>query len=204
VARLGREKSIDFILRSFVAIRKKLPDAYYLIVGDGPARLDLETLSRELGIADRTVFTGFLGSSRTDVAKAYAAADLFAFASRTDTQCLTILEAAATGLPVVAVKDKPLELALHHGKNGYATPAREAAFAAKAVALLTDRGRSRRFGAESRRIARGLSAKEQAKKLGAIYERAQAEEFSPQDPRRLSEAFKRVRRSFDLRTKIRR
>lgn len=204
VARLGREKSIDFILRSFVKIREQRPDAYYLIVGDGPARLDLETLSKELGIADRAIFTGFLGSSRTDVAQAYAAADLFVFASRTDTQCLTILEAAATGLPVVAVKDKPLELALHHGKNGYATPPQEAAFAAKAVALLGDTQRMRRFGVESRKIARGLSAKEQAKKLLAIYEHAQAEEFSPQDPRRLSEAFKRVRRTFDVRSGIRR
>ena len=203
VARLGREKSIDFILRSFVRIRKQVPDAHYLIVGDGPARLELETLSRELGIADRVVFTGFLGSRR-DVVRAYAAADLFVFASRTDTQCLTILEAAAAGLPVVAVKDKPLELALHDGRNGYAVPPREAAFAAKAALLLTDRARARRFGAASRKIARGLSAKTQAKKLLTVYERARSEEFSAQDPKRLSEAFRRVRRSFDLRPKIRR
>ncbi|HEY8108454.1 MAG TPA: glycosyltransferase family 4 protein [Patescibacteria group bacterium] len=203
VARLGREKSIDFILRSFVKVRKQRPDAYYLIVGDGPARLELETLSKELGVADRVVFTGFLGS-RTDVVRAYANADLFVFASRTDTQCLTILEAAATGLPVVAVKDKPLELALHHGRNGYAVPPREVAFADKAVALLADKARMRRFGAESRKIARGLSAKQQAKKLVTIYERARAEEFSPQDPKRLSEAFRRVRKGFDLRSRIRR
>lgn len=203
VARLGREKSIDFILRAFVHVRKLEPGAHYLIVGDGPARLELQTLAKELGVADRVVFTGFL-EDREEVIKAYAAADLFTFASRTDTQCLTILEAAAAGLPVVAVKDKPLELALHDGKNGLFTPAREAAFARSAHRILADRRLARRFGTASRKIARTLSAETQARKLIGVYEHARREEFTEADPQRLAAAFRRVRRTLGTRPGIRR
>src|SRR5438552_19136670 len=91
----------------FHQLHRHQPEAYYLIVGDGPARLELETIAREMGIADRVVFTGLL-PDRRQVVQAYAAADLFVFASKTDTQCLTMLEAAAVGLPLGARYDKPL------------------------------------------------------------------------------------------------
>ena len=117
VARLGKEKSIDFILRSFKQVSRRDPEARYVIVGDGPARLDLETLARELGVIDRVVFTGLL-RDKAQVIQAYQAATVFVFASKTDTQCLTLLEAAATGLPLVARYDPPLKTALDDGKNG--------------------------------------------------------------------------------------
>ena len=131
VARLGREKSIDYVLRSFQRVLKTHPDAHYVIVGDGPAREELETLARELGVSQQVRFTGLV-SKRADVVRLYRMADVFVFASKTDTQCLTLLEAAATGLPLVARYDKPLETALRDRKNGYFVTGGEAAFA-KAV-----------------------------------------------------------------------
>lgn len=171
VARLGKEKSVDFLLQSFKQVLRHQPDAWYLITGDGPARLDLETLSKELGIAHRVVFTGFM-PKRSDVIRAYSTADVFVFASRTDTQCLTLLEAAATGLPLVAVHDKPLETGLHHEVNGFFTDANRAKFAWKVHRLLGDKALARHFGRESVKIARTQSAEKRVKELLVIYERA--------------------------------
>lgn len=194
VARLGKEKSIDFLLRSFKQTLKLTPDAYYLIVGDGPARLELETLARELGVIERVVFTGFV-KGKDDVIKAYSTADAFVFASRTDTQCLTLLEAAATGLPLVAVRDKPLETALSHEKNGYFVGPNESKFAWKVHRLLGDKALARKFGKESIKIARAQSAETRANQLLAVYERAAKTVAADKedDTQTIAEAFRRVR-----------
>lgn len=169
VARLGREKSLDFTLRAFQQVRRYHPDAWYLIIGEGPDRLELETLARELGVIDHTVLAGFI-TKREEVAAAYAAADIFMFASRTETQCLTLLEGAATGLPLVAVRDKPLETSLHHNVNGFFTEPNANKFAFKVQRLLTDKALARRFGRASIKIARAQSAAKQVEKLVALYE----------------------------------
>lgn len=171
VARLGREKSVDYLLKSFKQILRYNPEAYYLIVGDGPARNELEVLARELGVKQRVIFTGFM-PSRDDVVRAYATADVFLFASKTDTQCLTLLEAAATGLPLVARYDAPLETALHHEENGYFIRESSNKFAWKAHKLLGDRRLARRFGTASVKVARSQSAEQRAIDLERIYEQA--------------------------------
>ncbi len=198
VARLGKEKSVDFLLRSFKQLLRHHPDAWYLITGDGPARLDLETLARELGIAQRVVFTGFM-PKRSDVIKAYSTADVFVFASRTDTQCLTLLEAAATGLPLVAIKDAPLETALHPEVNGFFTDANEAKFAWKVNRLLSDKKLARRFGRESVKIARTQSAEKRAGELITVYERAVAGRSMEFAPPARPKATRTRRRSLRLR-----
>lgn len=194
VARLGHEKSIDFLLRSFKQTLRHDPDAWYLIVGDGPARLHLETLARELGVAHRTVFTGFM-RTKTDVIRAYATATAFVFASKTDTQCLTLLEAAATGLPLVARYDKPLETALSHETNGFFVRENENKFAWKVHRVLDDGKLRRRFGTASVKIAKAQSAEKRAGEMLAVYERAAATVAAGQepDPQAILAGFKRVR-----------
>lgn len=179
VARLGREKSVDHLLHSFKHLLGFRSDAWYLIVGDGPARLELETLARELGIAARVVFTGFM-TKKVDVIKAYSTADTFIFASQTDTQCLTLLEGAATGLPLVARYDKPLETALHDEKNGLFVRGEDPhKFAWKLHKVLDDKSVARRYGKESVKIARGQSAEKRAQELVALYEKAQTDYSGP-------------------------
>ncbi len=185
VARLGQEKSLDHLLRSFKQLLRFHPEARYLIVGDGPARLSLETLARELGIMDRVVFTGLI-RKREDVVKAYAAADLFVFASKTDTQCLTLLEAAATGLPLVARYDRPLEMALVDEQNGFfvrddGLSAKDAIdkFAWKVNRVLADTKLAKKFGAASVRVARSQSAERYADELVALYEKTMLRKGQP-------------------------
>lgn len=198
VARLGREKSIDYLLRSFKRVLRKCPDAYYLIVGDGPARLELETLARELGVAEQVIFTGLI-TKRPEVIQAYKAADVFIFASKTDTQCLTLLEAAATGLPLVARHDKPLETALHDKRNGAFVRGGESQFAQTVDRVLDDPNLAKRFGAASVKIARGQSAEKRTGELLKVYDRAIAAEQALPDTNAFQEAARRVRVAFKIR-----
>ena len=84
-----------------MALRRSRPDALLVIAGEGPARAHLEALAAQLGIAPNVHFIGYLDRER-DLADCYAAADVFVFASRTETQGLVLLEALAQGRPVVS------------------------------------------------------------------------------------------------------
>lgn len=179
VARLGKEKSVDHLLHSFKHFLGFQPDAWYIIVGDGPARLELETLARELGIAGKVVFTGFM-AKKADVIKAYSTSDAFIFASQTDTQCLTLLEGAASGLPLVARYDKPLETALQDEKNGlFVRGDDQHKFAWKLNHVIADKALAKRYGRESEKIARGQSAERRALELVSLYEKAKKDYNGP-------------------------
>ncbi len=96
VGRLSYEKNLEALLAAFKALEDVEPEAHLALVGDGPARPDLE---RALS-GHRALFTGYLRGEA--LAEAYASADLFAFPSTTETFGQAVLEAMASGLPVVA------------------------------------------------------------------------------------------------------
>jgi 1,2-diacylglycerol 3-alpha-glucosyltransferase len=101
VGRLAEEKNWGTLLQAFALALKEQPNLRLVLVGDGPQAQTLSQLAGELGIAERILFTGAVSF---DQVPAYLkAADLFAFASVTETQGLATLEAMAAGLPVVAV-----------------------------------------------------------------------------------------------------
>ena len=97
VARHHPVKDQAMLLRGFASAAVALPDVDLLMVGDGPLRPELERLTRELGIEQRVRFMGI----RKDVAEVLRAADAFALTSVSEAASLTLLEAMATGLPVV-------------------------------------------------------------------------------------------------------
>lgn len=102
VGRVAFEKNIGFLLEAMARVRADLPDALLLITGEGPARADLERQAARLGVTGNVRFLGYL-DRRAELPDAYAAADVFAFASRTETQGLVLLEALAQGCPVLAL-----------------------------------------------------------------------------------------------------
>ena len=122
VGRLAPEKDIE----SLEVILREIPGTRLVIVGDGPARRDLE---REFA-GTRTVFTGLLQGE--DLAAVYASADAFLFPSTTDTLGLAMLEALASGLPVVAARSGASHEVVSEGENGllYEANSREALVAA--------------------------------------------------------------------------
>ncbi len=102
VGRVAHEKNMEFLLEAMAGVRASVPDALLVVIGDGPARASLETRATEMGLADAVSWLGYQDHDR-DLPHAYAAADVFAFASKTETQGLVLLEAMAAGLPVVAL-----------------------------------------------------------------------------------------------------
>ena len=118
VGRLGQEKSVDTPAGAVASTRHS--EAVLLIVGDGPDRKDLERMARELKIADRVRFAGYLRGD--ELVAAYHLAEVFVFASTTETQGLVIGEALASGLPVVAVRDPAVADFVEDGKTGFLVP----------------------------------------------------------------------------------
>jgi glycosyltransferase involved in cell wall biosynthesis/predicted metal-dependent phosphoesterase TrpH len=96
--RLTREKGVDLLAESFLRAHRSDPRLHLLLAGGGPEEAELR-----YRLGDRATFLGWLGGE--DLARAYASADAFLFASSTDTYGQVILEAGASGLPVVAVAE---------------------------------------------------------------------------------------------------
>ncbi len=114
LCRVSFEKNIDMLVR---AMKEMDEDVVLMIAGKGPASDSLKKLAEETGVADRVIFTGFV--SDDEVVQHYRACDLFAVASRFETQCLSAVEAMSCGLPVVAAKARALEDYVKEGENGY-------------------------------------------------------------------------------------
>jgi glycosyltransferase involved in cell wall biosynthesis len=99
VGRLGREKNVELALEGFARLGD--PRARFVVVGDGPHREALVAHAKALGVAERTFFAREF--ARDALPDTYASADAFAFASRSETQGLVLVEALAAGAPIVAV-----------------------------------------------------------------------------------------------------
>lgn len=116
VGRLAVEKNLPFLAESLARCLKRERRVRVLIVGDGPARSEAEGVFARFGVLDRVHFTGVLtGNALRD---AYAAMDLFAFSSHSETQGLVLAEAMATGCPVVALDASGVRDVMRDGENG--------------------------------------------------------------------------------------
>ena len=117
LGRLGVEKNLGELMELFAQAVEKNDSLIFLIVGDGPAREDLEQQARELEITDRVIFTGMVSPDK--VQEYYQLGDVFVSASTSETQGLTYIEAAANGLPLLCRSDKCLDDVIQAGENGY-------------------------------------------------------------------------------------
>lgn len=112
--RLGKEKSIDFLIRAFEIVSEKDKNTVLAIVGDGPEKSKLQDLAKSFGLQNKVYFLGNIDSEY--MPQIYKDAEMFLFASTTETQGLVILEAMASGLPVVAVDDPAIMI--ENNKDG--------------------------------------------------------------------------------------
>jgi len=117
LGRLGGEKNLGELIELFAQARKENGHLKFLIVGDGPAREDLEKLVKKLDVQEHVVFTGMVPP--TEVQDYYQLGDVFVSASTSETQGLTYIEAAANGLPLLCRQDDCLADVLQKGENGY-------------------------------------------------------------------------------------
>ena len=115
VGRLAEEKNISRLLRDTAAMRRE--DLTLLLVGDGPYRTALEQQVQALGLEQQVVFAGMIPPSQ--VADYYRLGDVFVSASSSETQGLTYLEALASGLPALCLRDECLAGIIVDGVNGW-------------------------------------------------------------------------------------
>jgi glycosyltransferase involved in cell wall biosynthesis len=170
VGRLAQEKNWIVLLQAFRKVYQKHPDLRLVLIGEGPQRQELETLAAELGIAERVMFTGEL--SFADVPSYLKAADLFTFASITETQGLVTMEAMAAGLPVVAVDASGTRDIVEDGKQGFLVPEDAAALAKSMDRVLKSPTLMKRFKRNALRTAKTFAVKTQAEKLVDVYRQA--------------------------------
>jgi glycosyltransferase involved in cell wall biosynthesis len=151
VGRLDREKSVDRVLLAFDRIAGTLGGAELWLVGQGKETAALQRLAAGLGAGNRVHFAGV--RAHEGLAPWYQAADLFLFASETETQGLVLAEAAACGLPAVAVSAPGCDEVVRDGETGILTKGDPAALAEAAIGLLLDGDRRRAMGARARQVA---------------------------------------------------
>jgi glycosyltransferase involved in cell wall biosynthesis len=152
VGRLDKEKNLDVLVRALPKVRRRVSDAQLMLVGTGDQRHRLETLAASLGVADALVFTGFVDDA--DLPAAYAAADVFVNAGTAELQSLVVLEAMASGLPVIGAEASALPHLVHHESNGFLfPPGAHETLAEHLVTVLSDHTRAKAMGVRSRIIA---------------------------------------------------
>lgn len=143
VARLIPEKGIADLLRAAALLRKILPQAKFIVVGDGPMRARLEQYSAALGLEPYVQFLGY----RSDVPILMASWDLFVLPSLSEGLSLSVLEAMAAGLPLV-VSDLPsMREVVIQGKSGFCSQPRDiSGLAAAIIQIAKDPAKARQMG----------------------------------------------------------
>jgi glycosyltransferase involved in cell wall biosynthesis len=168
VGRVAHEKNIGFLLEAFAVARRALPQLLFLVTGEGPARADLERQAAQLGVNNNVRFLGYLDRKR-ELPSAYAAADAFVFASRTETQGLVLLEAMAQRCPVVALSLMGTADILEAQRGCRIAPDDPAGFARVLLDLLNDPEACVRLGDAARSYAREWSDQALAGRLAELY-----------------------------------
>ncbi len=168
VGRLAFEKNVDFLLRMLVRVKARVPGVLMVVAGEGPARRALAAQARVLGLADNTLFVGYLDRDGP-LEDCYSAGDAFVFASRTETQGLVLLEAMALGVPVVSTAVMGTREVLAEGRGSLIAEEDEQAFADRCVQLLTDPALRESLAGEARAYAQSWSAPVLAQRLLGFY-----------------------------------
>jgi len=152
VGRVAFEKNIDFLLWMAKVLVDERPDILLVITGEGPAEASLHKLTKTLGLDNNVMFIGYLDRN-TELNACYQSADVFVFASKSETQGLVILEAMAQGTPVVAIAELGTASILIHGRGALIATESTLDFSEKVHHLLIY---------PEERLAHGCSAKEYA------------------------------------------
>ena len=167
VGRVAHEKNIGFLLEMHVELIKKHPDALLVITGEGPAEESIKHSIEKLGISNKVRMIGYLDRGHELIA-CYKAADIFVFASKSETQGLVLLEAMAQGTAVVAIAELGTKSILIEGEGVLIAKDDINDFADKVSILLSDAPKRQMIGDKGRQYAQekwgaGVLAKKVAK-----------------------------------------
>jgi len=165
VGRIVKEKNLDLMVEAAPLLLEKIPDAIFVIVGEGPHADELKQKVRDASLENNFIFTGFVEDEK--LPDYYHAADIFAFPSKYETQGIVAVEAMAAGLPVVAANVRSLPEIVENGKTGFLFDADDAHdFAEKMIVALDSGG----MGEEARKAAGRYSIQKCTDMLLSFYE----------------------------------
>lgn len=176
VGRLAKEKNWGTLLTAVSHVLSQQPDVRLIILGDGDERSELKKQAKKLGIEERVELPGTVPFD--DVPNYLAAANLFCFASTTETQGLVTMEAMAAGLPVVAVKASGTVETVTHDVDGLLTENDPQELAQAIITLLQDEQRFASFAKAARQKARQFDSIRLAERLTAVYEQAKEDKLA--------------------------
>jgi glycosyltransferase involved in cell wall biosynthesis len=168
VGRVAHEKNIGFLLEACKHTLSRLPDFRLMIAGEGPALPALKRMAVTLGIEKNVIFVGYLDRAQ-DLPDCYAAADVFVFASKTETQGLVLLEAMAAGIPVYAFAAMGTCDIVGPQQGAIAAPDNVSAFAEGLAQLLGNQEQRRQMSQQAKQFASSWSAPERARQLAMLY-----------------------------------
>lgn len=168
--RLAVEKNWPVLVQAAQKVYQQHPEMRLVLIGDGPEKSALEQLAAELGIAERVSFIGQVSFSEVPIY--LKAADVFAFASVTETQGLVTIEAIAAGLPVVAVDGSGTRDIIQHGKQGFLVQNDPDALAEAINRLLDSPSLRKKFQRNALKRAKTFDMKNCTRKLLKVYEQA--------------------------------
>ena len=181
VGRVAHEKNIGFLLEALVHTRRQCPEALLVVAGEGPALTDLQAQVKMLGLQDAVSFIGYL-DRRDALPDCYAAANVFAFASRTETQGLVLLEAMAAGLPVVALSEMGTTDILESGRGSISPPAIPQVFGEMLAHVLNHPSAWQHLCDDAVHFAREWSDVAMAGRMTALYRQMAGVKFAPDQP----------------------
>ncbi len=167
IGRINQEKNLILLLKAFRKIIKKYSKVRLMFIGEGFLKNDLKKMSNKWGIRDKIIFTGFLEYQK---AKDYwQAVDIYLQTSKSETQGITILEAMAVGLPIVAVKATGTEDFIVNKKNGLLTKNEIKDFSEKVYFLIKNPKFRKKIALQAKKDSKNFEEIDQAKKLEEIY-----------------------------------
>ena len=170
VGRLAKEKNFETLITAVAPVIKKQPKVRLVILGEGEERTGLENLAKALGVAERVNLIGNVPFKQ--VPNYLKAANIFCFASVTETQGLVTLEAMAAGLPVVAVDATGTSDAVTDGVEGLLTENDPAALTQAMLRMLQDEALQAQLAEAASQKAVDFDIEKQAKRLVQVYEEA--------------------------------
>lgn len=170
-SRLTEEKNIIFLFNSLKEILKNRGKVKLLIVGGGYLKEEIEEKAKREGIDKKIFFSGELPHDK--IKDYFAAADIFVYGSKSETQGMFPTEAMYMGLPVVAVSATGINSLVLNNGNGFLVEENEKEFASAVTKLIEDEDLRQKFGETSEKIAWSqFTASVSAEKMLKVYEEA--------------------------------
>jgi glycosyltransferase involved in cell wall biosynthesis len=148
IGRMVWQKGFKYLIEAVPEILQSIPEARFLLVGEGPLRPNLENVARKLNVHERVIFTGF----RSDIRELLCTIDILAVPSLLEGFPMITLEAMAMAKPIVATQIEGISEQILDGEEGILVPPRNPnAMAAAVLRLVQDKEFSSRLGAAARR-----------------------------------------------------